>query len=207
MKRSIAALMLAAALGFAGLGFTGLGLTRPWVGDAALAQEKLDKIVKVGSLGDQSGLYQDIGGPGSSVAARMAIEDFGSAKVLGKPIRARLRRPPEQAGHRRQQGPRVVRPGQGRRHPGRRRVGHRAGGGRSREAEKPHRGIQRPGLGPCGSPTRPVLLAGHRALHLRHLRARERHGQGAGEGGRRYLVLPHRRLRLRPFAGKDTAEW
>jgi branched-chain amino acid transport system substrate-binding protein len=44
---------------------------------SALAQEKLDKVIKVGSLGDQSGLYQDIGGPGSTVAAQMAIEDSG----------------------------------------------------------------------------------------------------------------------------------
>ena len=43
----------------------------------ASAQEKLDKVVKVGTLGDQSGLYQDIGGPGSVVAAQMAIEDSG----------------------------------------------------------------------------------------------------------------------------------
>ena len=47
----------------------------------ALAQEKLDKVVKIGALGDQSGLYQDIGGPGSVVAAQLAIEDSGlSAK-------------------------------------------------------------------------------------------------------------------------------
>ena len=44
---------------------------------AASAQEKLDKVVKIGALGDQSGLYQDIGGPGSTVAAQMAIEDSG----------------------------------------------------------------------------------------------------------------------------------
>jgi branched-chain amino acid transport system substrate-binding protein len=44
---------------------------------SASAQEKLDKVVKVGALGDQSGLYQDIGGPGSVVAAQMAIEDSG----------------------------------------------------------------------------------------------------------------------------------
>jgi branched-chain amino acid transport system substrate-binding protein len=37
----------------------------------------MDKNVKVGSLGDQSGLYADIGGPGSSIAAQMAIEDSG----------------------------------------------------------------------------------------------------------------------------------
>src|ERR1700730_12684882 len=62
MKRSIAALVLTTVLVFAG---------------GALAQGKLDKVVKVGSLCDQSGLYQDIGGPGSSVAAQMAIEDSG----------------------------------------------------------------------------------------------------------------------------------
>ncbi|GCC46155.1 hypothetical protein chiPu_0029960, partial [Chiloscyllium punctatum] len=33
----------------------------------------MDKVAKVGALGDQSGLYQDIGGPGSTVAAQMAI--------------------------------------------------------------------------------------------------------------------------------------
>src|SRR5262245_3990272 len=37
----------------------------------------MDKVVKVGSLGDQSGLYSDIGGPGSTVAAQMAVEDSG----------------------------------------------------------------------------------------------------------------------------------
>src|SRR4029453_10419454 len=61
MKRSIAALVMTTSLVLA----TG-----------AFAQT-LDKVVKVGSLGDQSGLYADIGGPGSSIAAQMAIEDSG----------------------------------------------------------------------------------------------------------------------------------
>jgi branched-chain amino acid transport system substrate-binding protein len=61
MKRSIAAWAMTTSL---------------VLGGAAFAQT-LDKVVKVGSLGDQSGLYQDIGGPGSSVAAQMAIEDSG----------------------------------------------------------------------------------------------------------------------------------
>ncbi len=42
------------------------------------------------------------------------------------------------------------------------------------------------------------------ALHLRHLRARQRHRQGRDPAGRRHLVLPHRRLRLRPGAGDAT---
>jgi branched-chain amino acid transport system substrate-binding protein len=39
-----------------------------------------DGVVKIGVLNDQSSLYADIGGPGSVVAARMAVEDFGAAK-------------------------------------------------------------------------------------------------------------------------------
>src|SRR5215471_3616497 len=76
MRRSIAALVIAGGLGLAGFGLASLGLGLGLSG-SALAQEKLDKVVKVGALGDQSGLYQDIGGPGSSVAAQMAIEDSG----------------------------------------------------------------------------------------------------------------------------------
>src|SRR5579864_165606 len=63
MARLVAAVVLGAAVGLAL--------------QSAAAQEKLDRVVKVGSLGDQSGLYQDIGGPGSTVAAQMAIEDSG----------------------------------------------------------------------------------------------------------------------------------
>jgi branched-chain amino acid transport system substrate-binding protein len=40
----------------------------------ALAQ---DKTVKIGALSDQSGLYADLGGPGSTLAAQMAVEDSG----------------------------------------------------------------------------------------------------------------------------------
>jgi branched-chain amino acid transport system substrate-binding protein len=36
-----------------------------------------DKVVKIGALSDQSGLYADLGGPGSTLAAQMAIEDSG----------------------------------------------------------------------------------------------------------------------------------
>jgi branched-chain amino acid transport system substrate-binding protein len=62
MKTRIAAsLLLGTALSFAATSF-------------ALAQ---DKIVKIGSLSDQSGLYADLGGPGSTLAAQMAVEDSG----------------------------------------------------------------------------------------------------------------------------------
>jgi branched-chain amino acid transport system substrate-binding protein len=62
MKTRIAAsLLLGTALSFAASNF-------------ALAQ---DKIVKIGALSDQSGLYADLGGPGSTLAAQMAVEDSG----------------------------------------------------------------------------------------------------------------------------------
>ncbi|MBR0800270.1 ABC transporter substrate-binding protein [Bradyrhizobium jicamae] len=60
MKRSIAALV-------AGMSLFGAGASA----------QTMDKVVRVGALGDQSGLYQDIGGPGSVVAAQMAVEDSG----------------------------------------------------------------------------------------------------------------------------------
>ncbi len=44
-----------------------------------------DDLVRIGVLNDQSGVYADFGGPGSVIAARMAVEDAGG-KVLGKPI-------------------------------------------------------------------------------------------------------------------------
>src|SRR5260370_19313451 len=73
MKRIIAALAMTTSLVFAGSALFAGGVL---FAGGAWAQT-LDKVVKVGSLGDQSGLYADIGGPGSSVAAQMAIEDSG----------------------------------------------------------------------------------------------------------------------------------
>jgi branched-chain amino acid transport system substrate-binding protein len=49
-----------------------------------LAQASVSPV-KIGLLLDMTGPYADIGGPGSIVAARMAVEDFGG-KVLGRPI-------------------------------------------------------------------------------------------------------------------------
>src|SRR5215831_14029457 len=44
-----------------------------------------DDVIKIAVLSDMSGLYTDLGGPGSVAAAQLAIDDFGG-KVLGKPI-------------------------------------------------------------------------------------------------------------------------
>ena len=50
------------------------------------AHAQLSKeVVKIGVLADMSGLYSDLSGIGSVVAAQMAAEDFGGT-VLGKKI-------------------------------------------------------------------------------------------------------------------------
>src|ERR1700743_27950 len=64
MRNKITALLLGTALALS-------------AGSAAFAQEKMDKTVKIGALSDQSGLYADLGGPGSTLAAQMAVEDSG----------------------------------------------------------------------------------------------------------------------------------
>ncbi|MGH6708614.1 MAG: ABC transporter substrate-binding protein [Bradyrhizobium sp.] len=62
MKQQISALLFGTALALSA--------------SAAMAQ---DKNVKVGVLTDNSGLYSDLGGAGSTLAAQMAIEDSGLA--------------------------------------------------------------------------------------------------------------------------------
>ncbi|TAK41748.1 MAG: ABC transporter substrate-binding protein [Betaproteobacteria bacterium] len=48
---------------------------------AGAAQAQIsDGVIKIGVMNDQSGTYADLAGPGSVVAARMAVEDFGAAK-------------------------------------------------------------------------------------------------------------------------------
>jgi branched-chain amino acid transport system substrate-binding protein len=55
------------------------------IGVGAASGQISDDVVRIGVLNDQSNVYADLGGPGSVIAARMAIEDVGG-KVLGKPI-------------------------------------------------------------------------------------------------------------------------
>lgn len=70
MKRSPFALAAAAALTLA----------------AGAAQAQMsDNVVKIGVMADQTGPYSGNGGPGSTVAVRMAVEDFGG-KVNGVPV-------------------------------------------------------------------------------------------------------------------------
>lgn len=48
---------------------------------AASAAAAQDKNIKIGVLTDNSGLYSDLGGAGSTLAAQMAIEDSGLAAI------------------------------------------------------------------------------------------------------------------------------
>jgi branched-chain amino acid transport system substrate-binding protein len=56
-----------------------------FLGAPAAHAQISDDVVRIGVLNDQSGLYADLGGPGSVVAAQMAVEDAGG-NVLGKPV-------------------------------------------------------------------------------------------------------------------------
>ena len=52
---------------------------------SSAAAQMTDNVVKIGVLNDQSGLYADLSGQGSVLAAKLAVEDFGG-KVDGTPI-------------------------------------------------------------------------------------------------------------------------
>jgi branched-chain amino acid transport system substrate-binding protein len=49
------------------------------------AQAQTNGPVKIGELNDQSGIYADLAGPGSVIAARLAVEDAGGG-VLGREV-------------------------------------------------------------------------------------------------------------------------
>jgi len=51
----------------------------------AARAEFTGKVIKIGVLNDQSGLYADLAGQGSVMAAKMAAEEFGN-KIEGTPI-------------------------------------------------------------------------------------------------------------------------
>jgi branched-chain amino acid transport system substrate-binding protein len=56
-----------------------------FAGSVATAAEFTNSKIKIGVVSDQSSLYADVGGPGSAVAARLALEDFGGS-VDGTPV-------------------------------------------------------------------------------------------------------------------------
>jgi len=62
----------------------GTGVSTVTVG-AGGRRARAEAPIRVGVLNDQSGLYADLGGPGSVIAARMAVEDLGG-KTAGRPV-------------------------------------------------------------------------------------------------------------------------
>jgi branched-chain amino acid transport system substrate-binding protein len=67
------------ALALLTLPSSGLAADPPKAGKAS------DDVIKIGVLTDMTGFYSDLAGPGSVLAVKMAVADFGG-KVLGKPI-------------------------------------------------------------------------------------------------------------------------
>ena len=61
MKRKLLSALIA------GIGLAGAGMAQAQISG---------NVVKIGVLSDMSGLYADIGGPGSVAAAKMAVEDY-----------------------------------------------------------------------------------------------------------------------------------
>jgi branched-chain amino acid transport system substrate-binding protein len=59
----------------------GIALTRPGI----IRAQTSSAPVRIGLLSDISGPYRQVGGPGSKLAAEMAVADFGGS-VLGRPI-------------------------------------------------------------------------------------------------------------------------
>ncbi|MBV9523627.1 MAG: ABC transporter substrate-binding protein [Alphaproteobacteria bacterium] len=64
---------------------TALAAAAGWLVAGAAQAQFANDTVKIGVLSDMSSLYADIGGPGSVIAAQMAVKDFGGT-VAGKPI-------------------------------------------------------------------------------------------------------------------------
>ena len=60
---------LAGRLAFAGAALALIGTVAP----------SQDNVVKIGVLSDMSDVYSDLAGPGSVIAAKMAVEDFNPA--------------------------------------------------------------------------------------------------------------------------------
>ncbi len=181
MKNRISALLLGTALALAASG-------------GAFAQ---DKTVKIGVLTDNSGLYSDLGGAGSTLGGPDGGRGFRPDRQ-GLEDRHHFRRSSEQARHRHQHRAAMDRRRQGRHLHGRAELRRRAGGQQCREGEELRHDQYR--RGDVGS-HQCAVLAEHDSLGLRHLHAGQQHRPGAGEGRRRHLVLPDRRLRLRRRAG------
>jgi branched-chain amino acid transport system substrate-binding protein len=75
---------------------------------ATAAHAQSGDALRIGVLNDMSGVYSDDQGPGSVIAAQMAVEDYGG-KAAGKKVEVLSADQSEQDGHRRADGPALVR--------------------------------------------------------------------------------------------------
>src|SRR5579871_3599595 len=66
-------------------GLIGTLAAAPLAKPAILRAQTSSEPIKIGLLSDVGGPYRDVGGPGSKVAAELAVADFGGS-VLGRPI-------------------------------------------------------------------------------------------------------------------------
>ena len=152
--------------------------------------------VKIGVLNDMSGPYLNTGGPTSVICCKQALEDFG---VSGKGLNVEV----INADHQNKPDLAVSIARQWFDRDGVDMILDvptssvaLAVQGVTREKNKV---FLASGAGDVGADRRAVL-AQLRALDLRHLHAGEIDRRRDGEGGRRLLVLPHRRLRVRQAA-------
>ena len=159
-----------------------------------------DKTVKIGVLTDQSGLYADLAGPGSTLAAQMAVEDIGLPQK-GWKIDVIVRRSPEQAGRRGRHRAQVVRRRKDRRD--RRRAEFRRRLAVS-AVVKEKNGVFLIAGAATSDLTDKACTPNNVHWTFDTLCSRQRHRQGGGQDGRRHLVLRHRRLRLRRSAASAT---
>ena len=166
-----------------------------------LARAQAGDTIKIGVLNDQSGVYRDISGLTSVACVRQAVQDSGSHGFNVEVIFADHQNKPDVGSNIARQwfdrdGVDVILDvpnsagGAG---------GQRRGAGEEQGLPEQHRGHRRP--------DRAAMQPEHGPLDLRHLDAGAQHRRRHGEGGRRYLVLHHRRLRLRPCAGTRHREF
>ena len=155
-----------------------------------------DGVVKIGVLTDMASLYADNAGPGSVVAAKLAVEDFGAA---AKGMKVEI----DCADHQNKPD-----------------IGSSIANSWfdvdkvdvivdvpnsavalavSEVAKQKNKLFIASGPATLG-PHRSEVQRQHHPLDLRHLEPRQRHRQGGGQDRRRYMVLHHRRLCFRPCA-------
>lgn len=64
-----------------------IGSAAALAGGGGLARAQVDHTIRIGVLNDQSGVYRDVGGPGSVVCAKQAIAEFAASHGLTVELR------------------------------------------------------------------------------------------------------------------------